>query len=138
MDKTLQKILGVDKVDDLALPGTRPRDAGKVIYVVLPAGADPSDEFDRVTSRIDPPIPQSGAVLFDHWLVKTPAGGTFYPLYFHSDVDGWRQQIELGADQLGLEMAKVEGDKFMVADGSIFLLSECVVTLDGSPFPPSL
>lgn len=134
MDKSLQKILGVEKVDDPALPGTRSRDAGKVIYVFLPKNADPSDEFDRVTSRVDPPIPRRGAVLFDTWLVKTPDGEVFYPLYFHGDVEGWRQQIELGATQLGLKMAKVKGDKFVVSDGPISLLSDCIITLDGLPF----
>lgn len=134
MDKSLQKILGVEKVDDPMLPGTRPRDAGKVIYVFLPPDTDPSDAFDEVTSRIDPPIPKDGAVLLEHWLIRTPDGQEFYSLYFHGDVEGWRQQIELGATQLGLKMAKVEGDKFVVSDGPISRLSDCIITLDGLPF----
>lgn len=134
MDKSLRKIPGVDKVEDPMLPGTRPLDAGRVIFVFLPDYADSSHEFDRVTSRIDPPIPTNGAVLFDQWLVKTPAGEIFYPLFFHGDVEGWRQQIELGATQLGRKMAKVEGDKFIISGGPAFLLSDCAVTLDGRPF----
>jgi len=134
MDKSLQRALGVEKVDDPMLPGLRPHDAGKVIFAFLPDYADPEDEFHKVTSKIDPPIPKNGGVLFDSWLVKTPAGDVFYPLYFYGDVEGFRQQIELGATQLGLKMAKVEGDKFVVSGGPAFLLSECTVTLDGSPF----
>lgn len=134
MDKSLQKILGVEKVDDPMLPGTRPRDAGKVIYVLLPPGANPSDAFDEVTSKVDPPIPKEGAVLLEHWVIQTPDGQQFYSLYFHGDVEGWRQQIELGATQMGLKMAKVEGDKLEVTDGPAFLLSDCAITLDGSPF----
>jgi hypothetical protein len=30
-------------------------------------------------------------------------------------------------------MAKLEGDRFVVSDGPVFLLSDCAVTLDGSP-----
>jgi len=134
MDKSLQKILGVEKVDDPMLPGTRPRDAGKVIYVLLPSGSNESDAFREVTSKIDPPIPKDGAVLLEHWLVRTPSGQNFYSLYFHGDVDGWRKQIERGATELGLKMAKVEGEKLVVSGGPTFLLSECAVTLDGSPF----
>jgi len=134
MDPSLQKILGVEKVDDPMLPGTRPRDTGKVIYVFLPPGADPSSAFDEVTSWVDPPIPKNGAVLLEHWLVQTPDGQEFYSLYFHGDVEGWRQQIELGATHLGSKMAKVEGDKFVVLGGPAFLLSDCTVMLDGSPF----
>jgi len=134
MDKSLQSILGVEKVDDPMLPGTRPRDSGKVIYVLVPAGADPSDAFDEVTSRIDPPIPKNGAVLLEHWLVRTPDREVFSSLYFHGDVEGWRKQIELGATQLGRKMAKVEGDRFVVLGGPAFLLTDCSVTLDGAPF----
>ena len=135
MDESLQRIFGVEKVDDPALPGTRPRDVGKVIYVFLPPGVDMSDSVDEVIARVDPPIPKDGAVLLEHWVVRTPEGEDFYSLYFHGDVDGWRQQIELGANQLGLKMAKVSEDRFVIADGPTCLLSACAVTLDGSPFP---
>ena len=134
MDKSLQKLLGVEKLDDWMLPGTRPQDAGNVIYVFLPDHADPEQEFETVTKKINPPIPKNGAVTFYAWLVKTPAGEVFYPLYFRGDVESWHQQIQLGAAQLGLKMAKVEGDKFVVSDGPAFPLSDCAITFDGSPF----
>jgi len=134
MDKSLQKILGVEKVDDPMLPGTRSWDADSVIYVFLPAGSDPSDAFDKVTSRVDPPIPMSGSVLLENWLIRTPLGEEFYPLYFHGDVDGWRQQIETGATQLRMKMARVKDNKLSISDGSSFLLSSCTITLGGSPF----
>ena len=134
MDKGLQELLGVEALDDWMLPGTTPRDADRVVYVFLPDHADPSHEFTKVISRVDPPIPKNGAVSFDTWLVKTPAGEAFYPLSFHGDVDGFREQIELGAIQLGLKVAKIEGDKFVVSGGPAHRLSDCTVTLDGSPF----
>jgi len=134
MDKSLQRILGVKKLDDWMLPGARSSDAGKVIYVFLPNNADPFQEFERVTSVVDPPIVKRGAVFFDAWLVKTPDGEIFYPLYFHGDLEGWRQEIERGATELGLKMAKLEGNKFMVSGGPTFLLTDCTVTLDGSPY----
>jgi hypothetical protein len=134
MDKSLKQALGIEELDEWMLPGTRPGDAGKVIYVFLPDDADPSREFDRVTSIFDPPIAKNGAAFFDTWLVKTPTGEVFYPVYIHGDVEGWRQEIELGATQLGLKMAKIEGDKFVVSGGPAHRLSDCGVTLDGSPF----
>jgi hypothetical protein len=136
MDKSLQKILGVEKVDDPSLPGTRPRDSGKVIYVLLQGYEDSYDAFDEVTSRVDPPIPTHGAVLVEDWLVKTPTGEIFYPLFFHGDVEGWRQQIESGVTQLGLKMAKIKDGTLAVSDGQNFPLSDCAVTLGGSPFSP--
>ena len=134
MDESLKKIFGVEKMDDPALPGTRPRDVGQVIYVLLPPGGEMLDAFEKVTAKVDPPIPNDGAVLHEHFAVRTPQGDNFYSLYFHGDVEGWRRQIELGARQLGLKMAWVKGETFIVEGGSKFALSECSVTLDGSPF----
>jgi len=133
MEESLKKILGVDKIDDPMLPGTRLRDADKVIYMLLPRGTDPSDAFDEVTSRMDPPLPKNGAVLLEHWVIQTPHGEKFYSLYFHGDVEGWRRQIESGAARLGLKMANVKGDKLLVSNGQSFPLSGCVITLAGSP-----
>ncbi len=116
------------------LPGTRPQETDRVVYVLLLGHIDSYDAFDDVISRASPRIATHGAVLVEDWLVKTPAGETFYPLFFHGDVEGWRQQIELGANKLGLKMAKVEGDKFLVLDGPTFSLSDCYITLGGSPF----
>ena len=132
MDESLKKILGVDRVDDPMLPGTRPRDAGKVIYVLLPRGTDPSDAFDEVTTIIDPPLPRQGAVLLEHWVVQIPNGDKFYSLYFHGDVGGWRRQIELGADRLGLQLAIIKGNEIVVSNGKNFRLSDCVITLAGT------
>jgi hypothetical protein len=135
MHDSLKKIFGVDKFDDPALPGTRARDPGKVIYVLLRPGAEMLESFEEVTAKVNPPIPKHGAALHEHFAVKTPDQETFYSIYFHGDVEGWRQQIELGAKQLGLKMAKVHEDKFVVSEGPAYLLLDCAVTLDGKPFP---
>lgn len=134
MDSGLQELLGVKKVDDPSLPGTRPREAGQVIYMILPAGADLVVSFETVTSKVHPPIPKHGGALLKPWVIQTSDGENFYSIYFHGDVEGWRQQIEFGATQLGLNMAKVIDDKFILSGGPTFLLSECTITLDGSPF----
>jgi hypothetical protein len=68
-------------------------------------------------------------------MVKTLDQEVFFAIYFHGDVEGWRQQIELGARQLGLKMAKVHEGKFIVNEGPTYLLTDCTVTLDGKPFP---
>ena len=134
MEKSIQKNWGFPQVDHPILPGIRPQDIGRVIYVLLHGHTDSYEAFDEVISKVRPPIATHGAALVDDWLVKTPEGETFYPLFFHGDVEGWRRQIELGATQLGLKMAKVEDDKFAVSDGPVFLLSDCTVTLGGSLF----
>ena len=134
MDKSSNEKWGFPKVDDPMLPGTRPQEIGRVIYVLLRDHADSYDSFDELFLSVSPPIGKYGAVLVEDWLVNTPAGEVFYPLFFHGDVEGWRQHIESGAKQLGLKMAKIEDDDFLVSGGPKYPLSECVVTLGGSPF----
>lgn len=134
MDKFLRNKSGFPKVDDPMLPGTRSQDIGKVIYVLLQDHADSYDAFDELFLSVSPPIGTHGAVLVEDWLVRTPPGEIFYPLFFHGDVEGWRRQIELGAKQLGLKSARIEDDDFLVSGGPEFPLSECVITLGGSPF----
>lgn len=134
MDKPFQKRWGFAKVDDPILPGTGSDDFGRVIYILLQGHTDSYEAFDEVISRVRPSIATHGAALVEDWLVTTPAGENFYPLLFHGDVEGWREQIESGATQLGLKMAKVKDDKLVVSDGSAFLLSDCTVALGGSPF----
>jgi len=135
MHESLKKIFGVDKFEEPALPGTRPGDPGKVIYVLLRPGADALASFEEVTGKVDPPILKHGAALHEHFAIKTPDQEGFYSIYFYGDVEGWRQQIELGAKQLGLKMAKAHQDKLIVNDGPAYLHSVCTVTLDGKPFP---
>jgi hypothetical protein len=125
---------GFPRVDNPALPGVKPDDIGRVIYVILRGHSDSYAAFDEVIAKVRPPIATHGAALVQDWLVRSPAGETFYPLSFHGDVEGWRQQIELGASQLGLKMATVKGRKFVVSDGRAFLLSDCAITRGGSPY----
>ena len=80
-------------------------------------------------------LPAAAQAVGDAFTLTTPDQEIFYSIYFHSDVQGWRQQIELGAKQLGLKMAKVHEDKFVVNEGPAYLLSDCTVTYDGKPFP---
>ena len=130
MDQSLQKLFGVEKFDEPRLPGTRAKDPGKVIYIYRQTDTNTSESFDKVVDVIDPPLFKEGAALLEWWLVTTPTGSTFYSVYFHGDLNGWRQQIEIGAKRLGLATARVEDDKFVVSDGSAFLLSDCLARME--------
>jgi hypothetical protein len=135
MNKNFKKNLGFPKVDDPTPPGTRSGDIGRVIYVLLKGYTDSYDAFDEVISRARSTPSTHGAALVEDWLVKTPTGEIFFPIFFHGDEEGWRQRIELGASQLGWKMAKMGDHKFAVTDGPVFPLADCAITAGGSPFP---
>lgn len=128
MDKSLQKALGVDLDNDPKIPGTRRHDIGKVIYALLPGGADPSKAFRAITRKIKPPIPTRGGVLAEHWQIKTSDDEVFYSILLVGEIEAWREQIKLGAEKLGLKTAKIEDNKLVVANGPSYPLSDCVIT----------
>jgi len=46
---------------------------------------------------------------------------------YHGDLVGWGKDIEEGAKGLGLLLAYIESDKFIISDGRSFPLSECEI-----------
>ncbi len=56
------------------------------------------------------------------WL---PSGELFHALSYKGDIDGWREQISNGANQLGLLTAKIVNNQFILSDGRSYHLSDC-------------
>jgi len=54
----------------------------------------------------------------------------FHAIGYHGDLEGWRKDIEAGAQAMHLLLARIEGDKFVVSDGRLFPLSECKIEFD--------
>lgn len=52
-----------------------------------------------------------------------PDGSDFYTISYWNDIEGWRKNVEEGVKALGLKLAQIEGDKFVVEDGRIFKVS---------------
>jgi hypothetical protein len=98
------------------IPGTRPGESEKVRYVEFKPGQNPNVEFHKVLRKV-PLIAQRGGTMIDVGNITLPDGTMFYPLVFHDDLDGWRRQIEGGAQALGLRFAWIDGDNFVVSDG---------------------
>ncbi len=58
----------------------------------------------------------------------TPLDGPlFHAVIYHGDIDGWRKDIEAGAKGMGLLLAQIEGDQFVITDGRSIPLSECKI-----------
>jgi hypothetical protein len=53
-----------------------------------------------------------------------------FAIQFHDDVEGWRKQIEFGAQSLGRATAKMQGGDLIVSDGRSYPLSSCKVEFD--------
>jgi hypothetical protein len=83
--------------------------------------------FKKLTSQINPPIPKNGGTITENCKLWLPSGELLHALSYRGDIDGWREQIEQGAAQLGLFAGKIAGDKITLSDGRYYELSDCKV-----------
>jgi hypothetical protein len=54
-----------------------------------------------------------------------PDGSIFHAIEYHGDIEGWRQDIEEGAAEQKITLARIEADKLVISDGRVFDLSAC-------------
>ena len=107
------------------IPGADERESEHVRYVSFDGKVAPKKDFRKITRHVSPPIPESGAVMLEPCIIKTPDGILFYSLYFNGDIEGWRQQIENGAIGTNRTWAKIQNQTFICSNGKSFELSEC-------------
>ena len=81
--------------------------------------------FDRVTSLFK--IAQSGGVISENCKLRLPTHELFHGLSYKGDIEGWRKQIEKGAEHLGLLTGKVSNNSIELSDGRIYALSDCEI-----------
>ncbi|MBM6446866.1 hypothetical protein JQF37_25010 [Pseudomonas sp. MIL9] len=41
-------------------------------------------------------------------------GPLFHAFSYHGDLEGWRKDIEAGAEGIGLLLTRIEGDQFII------------------------
>jgi hypothetical protein len=118
--------IGFEKV----IPGTVVRQGREVVYFSDDGTGDVRGQFSRLTKDISPRHAKHGGKTAQGCRLWLPDGTLFYPVSYHGDIEGWRQDIEAGARQLNLKLAKVDGDRIVVSDGRSFPLTDCRVEFD--------
>jgi len=104
------------------IPGHQKVEGIEVLYIQILQ----SDDFERITTA-EPTLAKSGGVSEDGCYIDTPTGEKLCAVVYHSDIEGWRKQIEFGAKQLGLLTGKIVGDNIELSDGRVYVLSECKI-----------
>jgi hypothetical protein len=126
----LERIHGGPIGIDTVIPGAVPVAGRGVVYFSHEGQRPWSKQFDAITTYSNPPHAQHGGVGAAGLNLALPDGSVFYAIDYHGDLAGWRQDIEEGATGLNITLARIDGDKFVVADGRVFALSDCVLKLD--------
>jgi hypothetical protein len=62
--------------------------------------------------------------------IITPDNQLLHALSYKGDLEGWKKDIELGAKNLNLLTAEIQGDKIVLSDGRSFKLSDCATEDD--------
>ena len=117
------------------IPGLPPLEEGREYRYVADDGNDyfvkksrqsrKQSLFGKITTLI--PISQYGGAMAENCKLWLPTNELFHALSYRGDIDGWRKQIELGAEQLGLLTGKIVEDNIELSDGRVYALSECKV-----------
>jgi hypothetical protein len=126
MTNQMERILGGPIGYDHTIPGTV-LIAGKEFVYFSDDGKNPvRKQFSLLTHSTASPLAQHGGVTSQGCSLKLPDGSVFHAISYHGDIAGWRADIEEGARSRKLQLARVDEDAIVVADGRRFLLKDCI------------
>ncbi|WP_083251869.1 MULTISPECIES: hypothetical protein [Pseudomonas] len=125
----LEVILGgkLERADARVVPGTDGASTREAIYFSDDGKSKFRKQFKNITCFTEPPNATCGGINEAGCDITPPDGPLFHAAIYHGDLSGWRKDIEEGARGLGLLLARIEGDKFVISDGRSFPLSECKI-----------
>ncbi|MOA20928.1 hypothetical protein D3C78_1414010 [compost metagenome] len=106
------------------MPGVLPVDGVEIVYYQDDKRTTPKKLFKSFLDGLSFRNAKNGGRASDSCSVLSPDGLLFRVMSYHGDLAGWRKDIEEGAKGLGLLLAKIEGDQFVISDGRSFPLSE--------------
>lgn len=112
---------------DIKIPGKIRYEWREVIYIEVP----PNKNFDKeifpvITKLYKPFIPQGGSVINKNFVIITPDEISYFGISYNEDIEGWRQQIFLGAKQLELRIGIIiDRTDFVISNGQSFNLDKC-------------
>lgn len=98
-------------------------DDGNDFFTQTSSGLGKQSLFDLVTSLFE--IAQSGGVISENCKLWLPTNELFHGLSYKGDLEGWRKQIEMGAEKLGLLTCRITDENVELSDGRIYSLIEC-------------
>lgn len=130
MKKKEQEAGKFNQVKKRILPGLNPKDDLEVLYFSDNGTEVFRKQFFELSDKFKPPYPTGGGVTSEACRIRLPYGLLFHGVSYHTDIEGWRRQIEAGAQELGAVVGKIQGDRFVVSDGRSVALADCEIQVD--------
>jgi hypothetical protein len=130
MPSEMERILGAPIGHKGIIPGTVPVEGVEVVYF-CDDGRTMLEQFEALASSYrNPRHAQYGGMNERGCRLTLPDDSIFHAIGYHGDIEGWRKDIEEGAAEQKITLAKIDGDKFVISDGRVFELSGCAVKFD--------
>lgn len=128
----LEQALGgkLERNDARVTPGAVAVDGTEFVYFSDDGKNNFRKQFRNLTGFTNPPHAKSGGVNERGCTIALPDGLLFHAIAYHGDTEGWRKDIEAGAQAFNVLLAKIEGDRLVVSDGRAFSLTECKIAFD--------
>jgi hypothetical protein len=125
MASPMEKLLGVKVGYDRTLAGTVAVPGKEFVYYSDDGRQSKRKQFDALTQYVDPPYAEGGGAASQPWTITLPDGSIFHGISYSGDLEGWRRDIEEGAQALGVRLGRIQGDLFVISDGRSFALADC-------------
>ena len=126
MTTQIEQLLGI-KFDRerSSIPGTTQNKTRKYIYIEDDGRGNFGDLFNSITAKVIPRNATHGGMGEVGFRIITPDNTVFHGLSYKGDLEGWKQDIELGSKNLNLLIATIEDDKMVISDGRSYKLFDC-------------
>lgn len=124
----MEKLLGLGTIQtERTVPGTQPTEGREFRYVADGGEEEFGTVFKKLIRYDSPPIPKSGGAMIEGCKITLPSGEALQAISYKGDIEGWRLQVERGAEALDAKLAKIDGDSITFADGQSFRLTDCKI-----------
>jgi hypothetical protein len=110
------------------ISGTVPVEGVETVYFCDDGRNSVWEQFDALAPNTC--HAQHGGMYTDGCHLTLPDGSIFHSVQYHGDIAGWRQDIEEGAAEQKIALARIEAGKLIVSDGRVFELSACTAKFD--------
>ena len=112
------------------VPGLVPVDFREFRYAE-DRGEEPFEEqFERLCWHVNPLVMKDGGALIEGCVLTLPTRRRFQALSYRGDIEGWRRQVALGAEALGVSLGQLVDGALVLEDGTSYPLGECQVEFD--------
>lgn len=122
----MERILGAKLGrDESRIPGSVSVGTKEFRYYSGNSDGNPNDSFSEIFDAVLTNHATKGSANNSGCRIFLPDGTAFYALSYWNDIEGWRKNVEEGVKALGLKLAWIENDDFVVEDGRRFKVADC-------------